>query len=93
MKTRIGRRVFPDIIYNTIEATPKVNQSIQDNYVIKFKMLLLLCAIAVTTQAQNDKSNAIDAQQKAILALKNKEDFSASEMAAFESLLQQYKNT
>ena len=39
----------------------------------------------------NDKSKAIDAQQKAIEALKSIKDFSATEMAAFESLLQRYK--
>jgi thiol-disulfide isomerase/thioredoxin len=37
----------------------------------------------------NDKSKAIDAQQKAIEALKSK---NATEMAEFESRLQQYKN-
>ena len=40
----------------------------------------------------NDKSKAIDVQQKAIEALKSKKDFSATDMAAFESRLQQYKN-
>ena len=40
----------------------------------------------------NDKSKAIDAQQKAIEALKSKKGFSATDMAAFESRLQQYKN-
>lgn len=40
----------------------------------------------------NDKSKAIDAQQKAIEALKSKKDFSATDLAAFESRLQQYKN-
>lgn len=39
----------------------------------------------------NDKSKAIDAQQKAIEALKSKKDFSATEMAAFQSRLLQYK--
>ncbi|MDB5276158.1 MAG: hypothetical protein JWR61_1113 [Ferruginibacter sp.] len=38
-----------------------------------------------------DKSKAIDAQQKAIEALKSKKDFSATELTAFESRLQQYK--
>jgi hypothetical protein len=38
-----------------------------------------------------NKSKAIDAQQKAIKALKSKKDFSATEMAAFNSRLQQYK--
>ena len=38
-----------------------------------------------------DKSNAIDAQQKAIEALKKKKDFSKNDMTAFESRLQQYR--
>ncbi|HTF29588.1 MAG TPA: TlpA disulfide reductase family protein [Flavitalea sp.] len=40
----------------------------------------------------NDKSKAIEVQQKAIEALKIRKDFSATEMAAFKSRLQQYKN-
>lgn len=40
----------------------------------------------------NNKTKAIDAQQKAIEALKSKKDFSATDLAAFESRLQQYKN-
>lgn len=40
----------------------------------------------------NYKSKAIDSQQKAIEALKRKKEFSATELAAFESQLQQYKN-
>ena len=40
----------------------------------------------------NDKSKAIDAQQKAIEALKRKKDFSTTKMAAFESQLKQYRN-
>jgi thiol-disulfide isomerase/thioredoxin len=40
----------------------------------------------------NDKSKAINSQQKAIEALKRKKDYSATEMTAFESRLQQYKN-
>jgi len=39
----------------------------------------------------NDKSKAIEAQQKAVEALKSKEEFSVSEMAAFEFQLQEYK--
>jgi hypothetical protein len=39
----------------------------------------------------NDKSKAIDAQQKGIEALKSKKDFSKTDLAAFESRLQQYK--
>lgn len=39
----------------------------------------------------NDKSKAIDAQQKAIEALKSKKGISAIEMAAYDSQLQQYK--
>ncbi len=39
----------------------------------------------------NDKSKAIHFQQKAIEALKSKKPFSATEMAAFQSRLQQYK--
>jgi thiol-disulfide isomerase/thioredoxin len=39
----------------------------------------------------NDKSKAIDATQKAIEALKNEKSFSATQMASFESRLQQYK--
>lgn len=38
-----------------------------------------------------DKSKAIDAQQKAVDALKSKKDFSETEMAALKSCLQQYK--
>lgn len=38
----------------------------------------------------NDKSKAIASQQKAIEALKNKKKFSAADLAAFESQLQQY---
>lgn len=40
----------------------------------------------------NNKSQAIDAQQKAIEALKSKKDFSRADMALFESRLQQYRN-
>jgi thiol-disulfide isomerase/thioredoxin len=40
----------------------------------------------------NDKSKAIDAQQKAIEEMKSKKDFSKTDMAAFESQLQHYKN-
>ena len=40
----------------------------------------------------NDKSKAIDAEQKAIEALKNKKSFSKDDMAAFESRLRQYNN-
>ncbi|MEO7490098.1 MAG: TlpA disulfide reductase family protein [Ferruginibacter sp.] len=40
----------------------------------------------------NDKSKAIDAAQKAIDALKNEKNFSATQMASFKSRLQQYKN-
>jgi len=40
----------------------------------------------------NNKLKAIEAEQKAIEALKNKKNFSAKEIAAFESGLQQYKN-
>ena len=40
----------------------------------------------------NDKSKAIDAQQKAIEALKARKSFSATDLEAFESRLQQYKN-
>ena len=39
-----------------------------------------------------DKSKAIDAMQKAIEALKSKKDYSKKDLAAFESLLRQYKN-
>ncbi|MGK6352822.1 TlpA family protein disulfide reductase [Parapedobacter sp. DT-150] len=39
----------------------------------------------------NNKSKAIAAQQKAIEALKNQKDFSAADLAAFESKLQQYQ--
>jgi thiol-disulfide isomerase/thioredoxin len=39
----------------------------------------------------DDKSKAIEALQKAIEVLKNKKDFSATEMAALKSRLQQYK--
>jgi thiol-disulfide isomerase/thioredoxin len=39
----------------------------------------------------NKKPKAIDAQQKAIEALKNKKVFSANNLAALESLLQKYK--
>ena len=39
----------------------------------------------------NDKSKAIEAEQKAIEAMKSKKDFSATDLAAFESRLQQYK--
>lgn len=38
-----------------------------------------------------NKSKAIDAQQKAIEALKSKKDFSITEMTAFKSRLQHYK--
>lgn len=40
----------------------------------------------------NDKLKAIDAAQKAIEKLKNEKSFSATQMARFESSLQQYKN-
>ena len=40
----------------------------------------------------NNKSKAIEAQEKAIEALKAKKDVSATDIAAFESRLQQYKN-
>ncbi len=40
----------------------------------------------------NDKSKATDAAQKAIDALKKEKNFSATQMASFESRLQQYKN-
>jgi len=40
----------------------------------------------------NDKLKAISTQQKAIEALKSKKDFSKTDMATFESRLQQYKN-
>ncbi len=39
----------------------------------------------------NEKSKAIDAEQKAIETLKNKKDFSKAELAAFELQLQHYK--
>lgn len=39
-----------------------------------------------------NRLKAIEAQQKAIEALKSKKDFSKKDMAAFEFLLQQYKN-
>ena len=39
----------------------------------------------------NNKSKAIDAEQKAIDALKSKKGFSKEDMAAFKSRLQQYK--
>ena len=40
----------------------------------------------------NNKSKAIEAQQKAIVALRNKKDHSEADMAAFKSRLQHYKN-
>jgi|GEM_PF-178531 len=40
----------------------------------------------------NDKSKAINAQQKALEALKSKKDFSKADLVAFKSRLQQYKN-
>jgi thiol-disulfide isomerase/thioredoxin len=40
----------------------------------------------------NNKSKAIEAQQNAIEALKNKKGFSVADMATFKSRLQQYKN-
>jgi len=40
----------------------------------------------------NDKSKAIEAEQKAIEVLKSKEDFSKTTMAEFESRLKQYKS-
>ena len=40
----------------------------------------------------NDKSKAVNAQQKAIEALKSKKNFSKTDLAAFEFRLQQYKN-
>lgn len=40
----------------------------------------------------NQKSKAIDSQQKAIEALKTKKNFSNQDMAAFKSRLEQYKN-
>ncbi len=40
----------------------------------------------------NNKSKAIEAEQKAIESLKNEKDFSEIELAAFELRLQQYKN-
>ena len=40
----------------------------------------------------NNKSKAIEAQQNAIEALKNKKGFSEADMATFKSRLQQYKN-
>jgi hypothetical protein len=40
----------------------------------------------------NNKTKAIDAQQRAIEALKNEEGFSRTVLAQFESRLQQYKN-
>jgi len=39
-----------------------------------------------------DKSKAIETQQKAIEASKNKKDFTATDLAAFKSRLQHYKN-
>jgi len=39
-----------------------------------------------------DKLKAIDAQQKAIEALKSEKDFSATDLAAFEAQLRKYKN-
>ena len=40
----------------------------------------------------NEKSAAVDTEQKAIEALKNKKDFSKADMAEFESRLQQYRS-
>ena len=48
--------------------------------------------MAAWYERANDKLKAIDAQQKAIVALKNKKDLSATEMAGYESRLLQYKN-
>ena len=48
--------------------------------------------MAVLYWYANDKSKAIDAQQKAIEALKSKKDLSESEMETFKSQLQKYKN-
>lgn len=48
--------------------------------------------MAVWYWRAKDKSKAIDAQQKGIKALKSRIGFSKTEMAAFESRLQQYKN-
>jgi thiol-disulfide isomerase/thioredoxin len=40
----------------------------------------------------NDKSKAIDAQEKAIAALQSKKNFSATELTTMEARLQQYRN-
>ena len=40
----------------------------------------------------NNKSKAIEAEEKAIELLKSKKDFSRKDMTAYESQLQQYKN-
>lgn len=89
IEERSGKLNFPAEIY---ELGAAAYQAQIDQYPASKEDSRMYHKMAGMYWRANNKSKAIEAEQKAIEILKSKKDFSKADLTAYESRLQQYKN-